>query len=112
MGRDAADGLVDGREPLPRLGEHRVRRRLQPGGRALKLSAFLLARGSMVVDFDGRIVAQADPGSGSKIVVGPVDVGALRHERSIRKGHRMLDHLRTEAYPVYRKPIFPGRPDR
>jgi len=54
--------------------------------------------GSMVVDFDGRIMAQADPGPGQKIVVGPVDLGALREERRRRKGHALLSHLRTEAY--------------
>lgn len=54
--------------------------------------------GSMVVDFDGRIVAQADPGPGDKIVVGPVDIGALRHERQRRAGHLMQRHLRPEAY--------------
>src|SRR5262249_22773403 len=30
--------------------------------------------GSMVVDYDGRILAQADPGPGEKIVVGPIDL--------------------------------------
>ena len=59
--------------------------------------------GSMIVDFDGRLVAQADPGPGEKIVVGPVDISALRHEREARLGHHMLAHLRNEAYPVYRK---------
>jgi predicted amidohydrolase len=50
--------------------------------------------GSMVVDFDGRILAQADPGPGEKIVVAPIDLGALRAERRRRQGHRMLDHLK------------------
>ena len=62
--------------------------------------------GSMIVDYDGRILAQADPGAGAKAVVGPIDIDALRHERSVRQGHRLLDHLRTEAYPVYRQPIY------
>ncbi len=44
--------------------------------------------GSMVVDFDGRILAQADPGPGEKIVVAAVDVDALRHERAVRRGHQ------------------------
>ena len=66
--------------------------------------------GSMIVDYDGRILSQADPGPGAKAVVGPIDIDALRHERSVRKGHRMLDHLRTEAYPVYRQAGF--RADR
>lgn len=63
--------------------------------------------GSMVVDFDGRILAQADPGPGTKIVVAPIDLSALRHERESRQGHSMLAHLRTEAYPVYRHSFYP-----
>ena len=62
--------------------------------------------GSQVVDFDGRLLAEASPGPGERIVVAPVDVGALRHERATRMGHHMLSHLRTEAYPVYRRPGF------
>lgn len=66
--------------------------------------------GSMIVDFDGRILAQADPGAGEKIVVAAIDMSALRHEREIRTGHHMLAHLRTEAYPVYRKTFYaPGQ---
>ncbi len=65
--------------------------------------------GSMVVDFDGRILAKASEGPGEKIVVAPVDVSALRHERSVRKGHHLLAHLRTEAYPAYQKHIYPPR---
>ena len=63
--------------------------------------------GSQVVDFDGRLLAQASPGPGERIVVAPIDVSALRHERAMRQGHQMLAHLRTEAYPVYREPRYP-----
>ena len=63
--------------------------------------------GSMLVDFDGRILAQASPGPGERIVVAPVDVSALRHERATRRGHHMLAHLRSEAYPVYRSHVYP-----
>ena len=62
--------------------------------------------GSMVVDYDGRILAQADPGPGEKIVVAEIDVGALRAARSERLGHNHLAHLRTEVYPVYRRGYF------
>ncbi len=66
--------------------------------------------GSMIVDFDGRILAQADPGPGEKIVVAKIDIGALRHERATRRGHHMLAHLRTEAYTVYGRSFFaPGQ---
>ena len=34
--------------------------------------------GSMIVDYDGRVLSQADPGPGDKIVVGPIDLQALR----------------------------------
>ena len=44
-----------------------------------------------------------------KIVVAPVDISALRHERDIRRGHHMLAHLRTEAYPVYNTHQYPPR---
>ena len=68
--------------------------------------------GSMIVDFDGRILTQAEPGPGERIVVGPIDLSALRHERQRRRGHNMLAHLRTEAYPAYRQSIYPrGLPD-
>ena len=64
--------------------------------------------GSMIVDYDGRILAQAEPGPGERIVVGPIDLAALRAERERRSGHHLLAHLRTEAYPAYRRPVFPA----
>jgi formamidase len=63
--------------------------------------------GSQVVDFDGRLLAQASPGPGERIVVAPVDISSLRHERASRRGHHMLAHLRTEAYPVYGTHQYP-----
>ena len=63
--------------------------------------------GSQVVDFDGRLLAQASPGPGERIVVASIDISALRHERATRRGHHMLAHLRTEAYPVYRRHQYP-----
>ena len=53
----------------------------------------------MVVDYDGRVLAQADPGEGEKVVVAPIDLDALRSERKRRVGHDMLAHLRTEVHP-------------
>tara|TARA_B100001250_G_scaffold293308_1_gene254957 strand:+ start:2907 stop:3920 length:1014 start_codon:yes stop_codon:yes gene_type:complete len=54
--------------------------------------------GSMIVDIDGKILAQASPGPGEKIVVAPVDVNNLRHERKRRIGHQPFTHLRSGAY--------------
>src|SRR5438045_6396608 len=63
--------------------------------------------GSQVVDYDGRLLAQASPGPGERIVVAPIDISALRHERDRRVGHHMLSHLRTEAYPIYQVRRYP-----
>ncbi len=63
--------------------------------------------GSMVVDYDGRILSQAEPGPGERIVVGPIDLAALRVERARRRGHHMLSHLRTELYQGYKSAIYP-----
>jgi len=54
--------------------------------------------GSMVVDYDGRILAQAEPGPGEKIVAAEIDLGALREARQRRLGHNPLAHLRREVY--------------
>ena len=67
--------------------------------------------GSQIVDFEGRMLADASPGPGERIVVAPIDISALRHERQARRGHQMLAHLRTEAYPVYRENIYPPERD-
>ncbi len=62
--------------------------------------------GSMVVDYDGRVLAAADPGEGEKVVVGPVDLGLLRAERSRRAGHDMRAHLRAEVHDYLGRPHF------
>ena len=62
----------------------------------------------MIVDYDGRILSQADPGPGEKIVVGPIDLASLRAERERRAGHHMLAHLRMETYSGYRRPMYPA----
>jgi hypothetical protein len=53
------------------------------------------------------MLAEASPGPGERIVVAPIDITALRHERDTRQGHQMLAHLRTEAYPVYGGHVYP-----
>lgn len=77
------------------------------GASAANYPPFSWPGGSMIVDFDGRILSQADPGPGEKIVVGPIDLATLRAERARRRGHHLLSHLRTEAYTdLYARPIF------
>ena len=55
--------------------------------------------GSMIVDYDGRILASADTGPGEKVVVGPINITALRAERERRQGHDMRAHYRAELHP-------------
>lgn len=78
------------------------------GSRLANYPPFSWPGGSMIVDFDGRVLSQAEPGPGERIVVGPVDLAAVRMERRRREGHQMLAHLRTEAYPAYARPIYPA----
>jgi predicted amidohydrolase len=65
--------------------------------------------GSQIVDFDGRLLAEASPGPGERIVTAALDISALRYEREVRIGHHMLAHLRTEAYETYRRRVYPPR---
>lgn len=64
--------------------------------------------GSMVVDYDGRILAQADAGPGEKVVVAPVDIAGLRRERERRRGHDMRAHLRSEMHSYLQQEHFPA----
>jgi predicted amidohydrolase len=65
--------------------------------------------GSMVVDYDGRILAAADPGPGEKVVVAEIDLGALREARRQRLGHNPLAHLRHgSAGPTAGRGLPPG----
>ena len=60
--------------------------------------------GSMVVNYDGLVLAQADAGPGEKVVVAPIDINALRAERERRQGHDMQAHYRAEMHPYAANP--------
>ena len=62
----------------------------------------------MIVDYDGRILTQATPGPGERIVAAAINLDMLRHERRVRRAHQMMVHLRAEAYPMYGKTFYPG----
>jgi predicted amidohydrolase len=78
------------------------------GASAKHYPPFSWPGGSMIVDHDGRVLSQADPGPGEKIVVGPVEIAAIRAERERRIGHHMLAHRRVEAYKLAARPAYPG----
>jgi predicted amidohydrolase len=65
---------------------------------------------SMVVDYDGRVLAQADAGPGEKVIVAPIDIEALRAERKRRLGHDMRAHFRSEIHRYAHKPGLAPHP--
>jgi predicted amidohydrolase len=73
------------------------------GATAQALPPFTWPGSSMVVDYEGRVLAQAEPGPGEKIVVGPVDLNPLREARDRRVGHDMRAHLRTGLHTYLRE---------
>ena len=91
----------------PRAREHGLRRRRQPGREPAPLPAVFLAGRQ-----PGRRLRRAAcspkprpaPASASS---SRRSTSALRHERATRRGHHMLAHLRTEAYPVYQRHAYP-----
>jgi len=62
--------------------------------------------GSMLVDYDGRILAQADAGPGEKIVTAPINIDMLRTERERRRGHDMRAHLRSGLHSYLNDPFL------
>lgn len=64
--------------------------------------------GSMIVDYDGRILAEAPAGPGERVVVAPIHLDALREERARRLGHVMPAHLRSELYTSQRGEHYRG----
>ena len=50
------------------------------GAEAEHYPPFSWPGGSMIVDYDVRILAQADPGPGDRVVVAPIDLERLRAE--------------------------------
>lgn len=67
--------------------------------------------GSMVVDYDGRILAQAEAGPGEAVVVAPINIEALRHERQRRQGHDTRAHLRSSIHQYATQPRLDPAPD-
>lgn len=67
--------------------------------------------GSMVVDYDGRILAQAEAGPGEAVVVAPIHIEALRHERQRRQGHDTRAHFRSEIHQQANQSRLPAAAD-
>ena len=107
VGRDRADELVDIVNRCRALENTAYVAAANQGASLRHYPPYSWPGGSQVVDFEGRLLAEASPGPGERIVVAPIDIGALRHERATRRGHHMLAHLRTEAYPIYARHQYP-----
>ena len=104
VGRDRADELVDDRQPLPRAREHGVRGGRQPGREPAALSAVLVA-GRQPDRRLRRTHARRSLARSRRADRRRARSTSPRCATSARRGsgHHMLAHLRTEAYPVYRR---------
>jgi len=62
---------------------------------------------SMIIDFEGRIIAQSPAGPSEQILVAPIYIKNLRAFRSTTEMCSLF-HLRTELYrDIYNEPIYP-----
>lgn len=66
--------------------------------------------GSMVVDYEGRVLANVADGSGTRFAVAPIDIHALRVHRRDRRLVFPLAHYRPEAYTHMRSAQSPLEP--
>lgn len=64
---------------------------------------------SQIIDWEGRLIAQAAPGDGERLTIGPIDVDMLRFCRKNQLMHNMPAHLRTAAYTCYQREIYPSK---
>ena len=64
---------------------------------------------SQIIDWEGRLIAQAAPGDGERITVGPIDIDMLRWCRKTQLRHNMPAHMRIEAYYCYTKTQYPPK---
>lgn len=60
-----------------------------------------------IIDWEGRVIAQAKPGQGERITIGPIDIDMVRWARKTQLTHNVPAHIRMEAYPCYRKTQYP-----
>ena len=99
VGHDAADGLVDADQPHARAGEHRLRRRGEPGRDACATTRRSAGRAAA---WSSTTTAASwprpSPGGGEQVVVAPIDIDTLRQERARRVGHDMRAHFRREVH--------------
>lgn len=64
---------------------------------------------SMIVDFEGRVLAEA--GSGERIIGAPINIDMLREYREKARLHNHIALLRDNAYTYLRKRIYSGQQD-
>ena len=62
----------------------------------------------MAVDYDARVLAEADSGPGEMAVVAPNDLAAPRAERQHGLGHDMRWHVGIETPGRLREPRYPA----
>ena len=64
---------------------------------------------SQIIDWEGRLLAQAAPGDGERLTIAPIDIDMLRYCRKNQLMANMPAHLRTAAYSCYKREIYPAK---
>jgi len=62
---------------------------------------------SQIIDWEGRMLAEAAPGDGERLTIGPIDIDMLRYCRKNQLMQNVPAHLRMEAYPYYKRKVYP-----
>ncbi len=109
---------MDGRQPLPRAIENIAYVVAANQGASLRhYPPYSWPGGSQVVDFDGRMLAEASPGPGERIVVAPIDISraAPRARDAARAttcsrtcGPRPIPSTAAHLYPPAMRPGAPS----
>lgn len=76
------------------------------GSDMLKFPSMSRPGKSMIVDYEGKILAQGE--RGEAIIGSLIDLGLLRHFRTTNLIWNMPVQLRTEAYQCYQRPNYPS----
>ena len=90
---------------MPSPGKYGLRRSGKPRRLDGSLPAFFLAGGQhdRGLRREGHLPGNSRYGERDR--VGPIDGPASQRARPT--AHQMLVHLRTEAHPIYRRPVYP-----
>ena len=81
----------------------------QQGSRLVDLAPFSWGGHSMIIDYEGRQLAEG--GRGECIIGSQINIDALRYHRKHVRQHNMIAHLKTGAYTYLNEEFYPRHPE-